>query len=284
MRRFFIFLLVLATLTTAFAVYALKQVVVPTSSMEGTLAAKSSFLVYTFFPIIKRNDITVFRLPEKSGNINKSPKNIAVARCVAISGEQIKIANSEVFVNGIKQARPPKAQYLYQMLSNVSIPKKSLLSNGIVPEQGYLDKNFLVHSRPDLIEKIKHDFKNAEIKTTIQRKSIGDFDKQIFPYHPDIAWNTDFFGPLQVPRKGMRFPINAKNLLLYGKLIEHYEGHKNVKIYTDKLEIDSQEFKVYTFKKNYYFMMGDNRHNAKDSRYWGLLPEDHIIGTYFLNF
>ncbi|EAY29600.1 signal peptidase I [Microscilla marina ATCC 23134] len=278
------FLLVVVIITAAFALYALKQVVVPTSSMEGTLTAKSSFLVYTFFPVIQRDDITVFRLPKKSGSLNTSPKNIAVARCAAVSGEQIKISNSEVFVNGRKQVAPPKTQYLYKMVSNVAIPKKSLLVNRMMPEQGYMDKNFLVHTRPALIQKIKQDFKNANIQTTVQRKTVGSFDPAVYPYHQDIAWNADHFGPLKIPRQGMRLPINAKNLLLYGKLIQHYEGNKKVEVYTDKLVIDGQEFKVYTFKQNYYFMLGDNRHNTQDSRHWGLLPESHIIGTYFMKF
>jgi signal peptidase I len=103
---------------------------------------------------------------------------------------------------------------------------------------------------------------------------VEDF---IFPFDSRFPWNVDNFGPLWIPKKGMTIKIDSTNIALYRKAIGEYEGNK-LEEQNGKLLINGKELTEYTFKMDYFFMMGDNRHNSADSRFWGFVPEDHIVG------
>ena len=105
---------------------------------------------------------------------------------------------------------------------------------------------------------------------------------RIYPDARLFPWNEDFFGPLEVPVKGNTITINEENLAKYGNLIEFYEWNDNVIIDGDRLTIDGEDYAEYTFKQDYYFMMGDNRHNSEDSRFWGFVTKDHVVGKAFI--
>jgi signal peptidase I len=96
----------------------------------------------------------------------------------------------------------------------------------------------------------------------------------------DIRWSVDYFGPLVIPKKGMRIVMNRENIIKYAPIIKEYEYHQKVSVASDfsTMSIDGKPIKNFTFRQNYCFMMGDNRHNSIDSRYWGLVPQDHISG------
>ena len=100
----------------------------------------------------------------------------------------------------------------------------------------------------------------------------------------EFDWKLDNFGALKIPNEGWKMPVTSKNLALYGKYIQDYEGNENVEIANGTLKIDGNELSEYVFKQNYYFMMGDNRHSSADSRFWGFVPEDHIVGKATLVF
>jgi len=107
--------------------------------------------------------------------------------------------------------------------------------------------------------------------------SSGLNGKDIFPYDSTYKWNRDFFGPIWVPKAGVTVSLTQKNIALYEKIIRNYECN-SLQVKNGKILINGKEAKKYTFKLNYFWMMGDNRHNSADSRYWGFVPQDHIVG------
>jgi signal peptidase I len=143
------------------------------------------------------------------------------------------------------------------------------------PGNAVVYQMFLTPSIADQLQKLPF-----IIKVEIARNK-DTVEDNIFPDAKVFPWNGDFFGPLVIPAKGMTINIDEKTLATYGSTIRDYDHNEDVKIENGKLFIDGKEVTKYTFNQNYYFMMGDNRHNSLDSRYWGFVPEDHIVGKAF---
>jgi signal peptidase I len=134
---------------------------------------------------------------------------------------------------------------------------------------------------PELVERFKADGLSKDIEIyNHKRDGRGSI---LFPMNrKSFEWDIDNYGPLWVPKEGATIKLDSNTVSTYESTIRDYEGWESVVSKGDKLIIDGKEVSEYTFKQDYYFMMGDNRHNSLDSRFWGFVPADHIVGKAFM--
>lgn len=225
---------------------------------------------------IKNNDIVVFNYPgEIDYPVDK--KTNYIKRCIAIAGDSLKIVNGQVYVNGKRPAKPVNGQTSYRVQSSTMINPKTL-ENIDISEFGYNQNSggytmFMTEANRDAIKALPG---IVDVEPIISPK--GNYP-EIFPYVPkSLPWSQDNYGPIYVPKAGDKIKLDTVNVWIYKEIIERYENNPDFRVSQGKFYIGSDEITEYTFKMNYYFMMGDNRHRSADSRYWGFVPEDHIVG------
>ncbi len=226
------------------------------------------------FSKIKSNDVVVFNYPPEFEHPVDLKTNY-IKRCIGVPGDVVELKDTQVFVNGETFENPPKMQFRYYLFTdeivNDRVFKKYDISEFYRSQGGYY-----VMTSPETAGVLKT---LPFVKDVVLTKNTEEqVNPRIFPNASVFPWNEDFFGPLEVPAKDQTIDINSDNLAKYGDLIRYYEGNDEVVIEDGKLSIDGADISTYTFKQNYYFMMGDNRHNSEDSRFWGFVPEDHVVG------
>lgn len=229
---------------------------------------------------IERNDCVVFNWPAETLGRPIDKKENYIKRCVGLPGDEIEIANGVLMVNGAPQDEfeGMKKQWHYNVQTKGSrLNPKILLEKYDITEGGY------GRNQNEYMLTLTNESRDA-ISTFPNVKSVNrhvkpaeKFEEYIYPHSINFAWNEDNYGPLTIPNAGKTINLTKENLPLYKDIIERYEENE-LEVVGGEILINKKVATTYTFKMNYYWLMGDNRHNSADSRFWGFVPENHVVG------
>lgn len=200
-----------------------------------------------------------------------------IKRCVAVHGDSLEIIDGKVFINGTAQPDFKGIQYDYRVKTNGRPLNPRALEDFDLPPEALgiqFNPNYtlpLTREKAELLKTTVPDI--VSVDRIVKRNN----SYLLFPHSDKYSFSEDNFGPIWIPAKGESIKLDEEALIFYRRIIEAYEGN-TLAVKEGKIFLNGEEANSYTFKQDYFWMMGDNRHSSSDSRYWGYVPEDHIIG------
>ncbi|MGG7663677.1 signal peptidase I [Dyadobacter sp. BHUBP1] len=239
------------------------------------------------FSEVKRGDVVVFNYPPELQHPVDLKTNY-IKRCVGIPGDKVEVRDLQVYANGQAMENPPRMENEYFVATTTAVNEEKVFrDNGISEFNSFTDgendtikgneqMGYLVFTTTEIAAKLKnYDFVKS---ITLVKTDNGITEPMLYPNSSLFKWNRDNYGPITVPKEGMTVQLTPENVAMYGPVIKNYENNEDVVVDEKSVKVGGKVITSYTFKQDYYFMMGDNRHNSADSRYWGFVPMDHIVG------
>ena len=257
--------------------FVLRWVTVQSTSMYATLLPGDLVLVQRW-PVwtgLERGDIVVFRDPLKD-HLPRMQRPLLVKRIAGMPGDTIELRRSTLWVNGVEQPDPARATRAYVVrLRTDHGPEEVLAATHLPPTLLQPGRSILElplnRALADSLEQL------PSVVLAEEMSLASGSPPHIFPFSPRFRWNGDDYGPLHVPAKSDTLRIAMDNLPLYDRLMSRYEGHR-LTVDRNVLLIDGEPLDRYVVEQDHYFVLGDSRHHSADSRYWGFVPHDHLVG------